>query len=162
MAFGNQAFACAPDAQAALTQALKDRPAWLQVDSQVVSQPRYARKGRPRKEAAPHRLVWQVQTCLRVDAEQVEREALRRASFLVATNVLDPAALPDEEVIRIYTHDQGGVERGFAFLKDPLFLASSGFLKKPERIIALSCVMVLCLLNLPLSRAPPSAAVSGD
>jgi transposase len=31
-------------------------------------------------------------------------------------------------------------------MKDPLFLASSVFLKKPERIVALSCVMVLCLL----------------
>jgi transposase len=38
------------------------------------------------------------------------------------------------------------IERGFAFLKDPLFLASSVFVKKPERIIALSLVMVLCLL----------------
>jgi hypothetical protein len=38
------------------------------------------------------------------------------------------------------------VERGFAFLKDPLFLASSVFVKKPARIVALSLVMVLCLL----------------
>jgi hypothetical protein len=38
------------------------------------------------------------------------------------------------------------IERGFAFLKDPLFLASSVFVKKPERIVALSLVMVLCLL----------------
>jgi transposase len=38
------------------------------------------------------------------------------------------------------------VERGFSFLKDPLFLASSVFVKKPSRIIALSLVMVLCLL----------------
>ena len=30
--------------------------------------------------------------------------------------------------------------------KDPLFLASSVFVKKPERIIALSFIMVLCLL----------------
>jgi transposase len=38
------------------------------------------------------------------------------------------------------------VERGFSFLKDPLFLASSVFVKKPTRIVALSLVMVLCLL----------------
>ena len=42
--------------------------------------------------------------------------------------------------------EQGGVEHGFRFLKDPLFLASSVFVKKPERIIALSLIMVLCLL----------------
>jgi transposase len=41
---------------------------------------------------------------------------------------------------------QGGVERGFRFLKDPLFLASSIFVKKPERVMALSFIMVLCLL----------------
>jgi len=38
------------------------------------------------------------------------------------------------------------IERGFSFLKDPLFLASSVFVKKPQRIAALSLVMVLCLL----------------
>ena len=38
------------------------------------------------------------------------------------------------------------MERGFAFLKDPLFLASSVFVKKRERLVALSLVMVLCLL----------------
>ena len=38
------------------------------------------------------------------------------------------------------------IERGFSFLKDPLFLASSVFVKKPTRIVALSLVMVLCLL----------------
>src|SRR5262249_50620286 len=38
------------------------------------------------------------------------------------------------------------IERGFSFLKDPLFLASSVFVKKPTRIVALSLVMVLGLL----------------
>jgi transposase len=64
---------------------------------------------------------------------------------LVATNGLDPALLSNQELIQTYK-EQGSVERGFAFLKDPLFLASSVFVKKPERIVALSLVMVLCLL----------------
>lgn len=38
------------------------------------------------------------------------------------------------------------MERGFRSLKDPLFLASSVLVKKPERIMALSFIMVLCLL----------------
>jgi hypothetical protein len=33
-----------------------------------------------------------------------------------------------------------------AFLKDPLFLASSVFVKKPTRIMAIAFLMVLCLL----------------
>jgi transposase len=41
---------------------------------------------------------------------------------------------------------QGSVEPGFRFLKDPLFLASSVFLKKPMRIMALGFILVLCLL----------------
>ena len=43
--------------------------------------------------------------------------------------------------------DQGiSVERGFRFLKDPLFFAHSLFLKKPERIMALMMIMGLALL----------------
>src|SRR5215469_12002845 len=53
--------------------------------------------------------------------------------------------LPDEAVIALY-HEQTVVEKGFAFLKDPLFLASSVFVKKPERIMAIAFIMVLCLL----------------
>lgn len=63
----------------------------------------------------------------------------------MATNGLDVATLPDLDLIQTYTA-QSAVERGFAFLKQPLFLASSVFLKKPQRIMALAFIMVLCLL----------------
>jgi len=42
--------------------------------------------------------------------------------------------------------NQQKVERGFRFLKDPMFLASSVFLKLPRRIMALTMVMTVCLL----------------
>jgi len=58
---------------------------------------------------------------------------------------LQSEVLSDQELVTTYK-EQGGVERGFRFLKDPLFLASSVTVKKPERIIALSLIMVLCLL----------------
>ena len=74
-----------------------------------------------------------------------EQEARRKACFIVATNVLDSTILSEQEVVSTYK-EQGGVERGFRFLKDPLFLASSVRVKKPERIIALGLIMVLCLL----------------
>jgi transposase len=141
----NQRFACVPDARAALAKQLKQCPAWLQVESVLVMQPKHRRPGRPRKDAPPDHVEWQVLTTLSVDAAAVAREARRKAAFLVATNVLDPAQLSDHELIRIYK-EQHSVERGFSFLKDPLFLASSVFVKKPERIVALSLVMVLCLL----------------
>jgi transposase len=141
----NQRFACVPDARAALAKQLKTRPAWLQVESALVMQPKHRRPGRPRKDAPPDHVEWQILTTLSVDAAAVAREARRKAAFLVATNVLDPTQLSDQELIRIYK-EQHSVERGFSFLKDPLFLASSVFVKKPERIVALSLVMVLCLL----------------
>jgi hypothetical protein len=38
------------------------------------------------------------------------------------------------------------VERGFRFLKDPMFFTASVFLKNPKRVAALAMVMGLCLL----------------
>jgi transposase len=129
----NQRFACEPDAQAALVQ------------SHLVPHPKQSRPGRPRQGATTDRTEWQIQATVTVAEEAVTRAAQRKASFLVATNVLAADQLSDQELIRTYK-DQHSVERGFSFLKDPLFLASSVFVKKPTRIVALSLVMVLCLL----------------
>jgi transposase len=41
---------------------------------------------------------------------------------------------------------QQSTERGFRFLKDPLFFTSSVFLKTPQRVTALAMLMGLCLL----------------
>jgi len=142
---GNRRFACEPDAQVALAQRLKQRPEWLRVQARLVAHPKHRRAGRPRQDAAPDRVEWQIQATGTVDEEAVTRAARRKAAFLVATNVLDPNQLPDQELIQTY-QEQHSVERGFSFLKDPLFLASSVFVKKPSRIVALSLVMVLCLL----------------
>jgi transposase len=142
---GAQRFACAPDAQAALAKHLTKRPEWLQVAAQVVAHPTHSRPGRPRKDAAPAGAVWQVEAHVTLDTVALERGARRQACFLVATNVLDPDVLSDHHLIQTYL-EQHSVERGFTFLKDPLFLASSVFVKRPERIVALSLVMVLCLL----------------
>jgi len=80
-----------------------------------------------------------------IDQQQVDAEALRKACWIIGTNVLDASVLSEQQLVTTYK-EQGGVERGFRFLKDPLFLASSVFVKKPERIMALSFIMVLCLL----------------
>ena len=42
--------------------------------------------------------------------------------------------------------EQQAPERGFAFLKDPLFFADSVFLKTPQRIETMAMLMGLCLL----------------
>jgi transposase len=42
--------------------------------------------------------------------------------------------------------EQQAVERGFGFLKDPLFFADSVFLKSPKRVATMAMLMGLCLL----------------
>ncbi len=142
---GTRRFACEADARVALERELKGKPTWVEIHSDVVAHPQYAGKGRPRKEASPVTYQWQIVATVTVNQPQVDEEALRKACFIVGTNELESEALSDQELVTTYK-DQGGVERGFRFLKDPLFLASSVFVKKPERIIALSLIMVLCLL----------------
>jgi hypothetical protein len=44
--------------------------------------------------------------------EQVEREALRKACWIVGTNVLEQARLSDQQLIATFK-GQGGAERGF-------------------------------------------------
>jgi len=53
--------------------------------------------------------------------------------------------LDDRAIFQAYKN-QSKVERGFRFLKDPLFFVSSLFLKKTSRIQALLMVMTLSLL----------------
>ena len=88
---------------------------------------------------------WLVEGTL-VPSEERKAELLKRKSlFIVATNELDDEALSAEEMLRGYK-GQSRVERGFRFLKDPQFMASSFFLERERRIMALLMVMTLCLL----------------
>ena len=141
----NQAFGCQTDARTAWEQALKGKPSWLIATFTLKEQQQYQQRGRPKKGATPDQTVWALIPTLVVDQAEVTALARKKATFIVATNILDAQRLSPEQVISTYK-EQGGVERGFRFLKDPVFLASSVFVKKPERVIALSFVMVLCLL----------------
>lgn len=141
----NRRFACEADARTALEREVKGKPAWLDLHTEVIAHPQYGGKGRPRTDATPSGYQWQVMATVSVNFLQVVTEVVRKACWIVGTNVLERTALSEQALIGTYK-DQGGVERGFRFLKDPLFLASSVFVKKPQRIMALSFIMVLCLL----------------
>jgi len=69
----------------------------------------------------------------------------KKSFFIVATNELDKDRLSGKELLEGYK-GQSKVERGFRFLKDPQFVASSLFLESERRIMALLMVMTLCLL----------------
>jgi transposase len=138
-------FSCEQDAERAWEQALKEKPVWLLASYKLNEQSKYQRQGRPKKEAPADQIVWKLEPTLQVDEPLVAVLVKQEADFIVATNVLEEQDLSAEQVLATYK-EQGGVERGFRFLKDPLFLASSVFVKKPERVMALGFIMVLCLL----------------
>src|SRR6267378_7189316 len=69
----------------------------------------------------------------------------QQSCFILATNELDEGQLSSQAVLDGYK-GQARAERGFRFLKAPQFLASSLYLKKPQRIMALLMVMTVCLL----------------
>jgi transposase len=137
-------FACEADALTACTEARKGLPLWLELDLQVQVSTPPAGRGRSRPGSAPEQPVWTIHGAVHLNHDAVQAEVSRRAKFIVATNV--PVAQKGaDDVLRLYKA-QSGVERGFAFLKDPLFLASSVFVKKVERVMATGFIMVLCLL----------------
>jgi transposase len=59
--------------------------------------------------------------------------------------VLDQERYSHDQLLAEYKAQQSA-ERGFRFLRDPLFFTSSVFLKTPQRVMALAMVMALCLL----------------
>jgi len=66
-----------------------------------------------------------------------------KSCFILASNQLDMKALSDKQLIEGYKEQQK-VERGF--MKDPMFMAQTMFLKSTKRIMALLMVMTICLL----------------
>jgi transposase len=60
-------------------------------------------------------------------SEVIESYKNRAGRFIIATNRLDYESFTADEMLKKYKEQQN-VERGFAFLKDPLFFADSIFL----------------------------------
>jgi transposase len=140
-----QEFACEADALAALQQ-FKQTLVWHQLEDMGVKQNlHYEKPGKPKKGTLPSRITYHPQASLKLEPTRVAIYQQRAGRFILATNVLEAEHLSQQQALQEYKGQQGN-ERGFRFLKDPLFFASSVFLKSPERIMALAMVMGLCLL----------------
>jgi transposase len=138
-------FACEADARQALVTFEQALQATFLGASTVRALSRYGKRGRPRQGAQPDQVLYQIDGALA--SSLTARRALidQQSCFILATNELEPTQLPPQAVLEGYK-GQGHAERGFRFLKDPQFFASSLYLKKPERIMALLMVMTVCLL----------------
>jgi transposase len=138
-------FACQADAQQALLTFEQRLQATFLSTSTVSVKPCYNRRGRPRKGDQPDHVVYQIEGALASSLATRKARIDQHSCFILATNELDQAQLPPPELLQGYKGQEQS-ERGFRFLKDPQFLASSLYLKKPERIMALLMVMTVCLL----------------
>lgn len=141
----NKEFSCEHDARQSIHDLSKTfKYHTLQLDK-VVCHHRYEGKGRPKKGAQPLGHVYQVFGVIESAPEKRDAEIAQRSCYIIGTNV--PAEELDAcEVIEAYKNQNASIERGFRFLKDPYFFASSFFLKKPSRIMGLLMIMTLALL----------------
>jgi transposase len=140
-----QEFACAADAMSA-AQNLSTKMTWHQLcDLQTTEKRHYDKAGKPSREDVPKRISYRVTAMIVPVKCEIEAQRIRCGRFILATNVLDSQQLSADDALREYKAQQG-VERGFRFLKDPMFFASSVFLKSPKRVAALGLIMALCLL----------------
>jgi transposase len=89
--------------------------------------------------------VYQIRGKFREDQELITKEQNSCGRFILASNILDTTELEPLEILKIYKRQQS-TERGFRFIKDPLFFADSLFVKNPERVETMMMLMALCLL----------------
>ncbi|MCA1838168.1 MAG: IS1634 family transposase [Gemmatimonadaceae bacterium] len=142
-------FECEADALRAASTFAKELYHHKLTELRLKSGLRHDKPGRPAADASP-RKVYSVEASLERDEAALTKAHQRSGRFILATNLV--VVLGEEE--KRYTNDellkeykaQQSAERGFRFLKDPLFFTSSIFVKTPERVAALAMVMGLCLL----------------
>jgi len=85
-------------------------------------------------------------TCRLIEDKELVDEIKNQAGrFILATNILNATELGASEILSVYKQQQS-CERGFRFLKDPLFFADSLFVKNPERVETMMMLMGLSLL----------------
>lgn len=104
-------------------------------------------------------IFYQVHASLSENINAIKIAYQSAGRFVLATNILDEKSLSNDDMLSEYKAQQS-CERGFGFLKDPLFFADSIFLKSPERIETMAMIMGLCLLVYTLAQRQIKKALS--
>jgi transposase len=143
-------FACRADAleaaEAFAVERLGKHHRFATDPPEIVEVPRYGKPGRPAKGAEPEEIRYRLKAELERDEAAIGEDLEHSGRYLLATNVLPGSGeLTDDELLAEYK-GRHSVERGFRFLKDPLFFTASVFVKTPRRVAAIAMVMGLCLL----------------
>lgn len=138
-------FQCQADAQTALDKFDQQLP-YCRTLATLEPLKKYAQRGRPAATATAQIVGWRITGELLSDDAAIADHLQWLGRFILATNRLDEQAFSDAEMLSAYKQQASSVERGFRFLKDPMFFADSLFLKSPVRIMAMIMVMGLALL----------------
>jgi transposase len=139
----NVVFACEADARNAANRWMSDNPRFLlrNVSTYTICRRIDAKRGRPKKgESLDTGYIVEAEVDRNEQMIASQRDKLGR--FVLASNDL---AMNGELMLQYYK-GQNAVEKGFRFLKDKSFRVAEVYLKKEERIEALSMIMVLSLL----------------
>ena len=171
----NHEFACEADALSAAANFEKTLPYHFLSDLTIIAKPHYQRKGRPRPGDEVSHYTYQIQSSLCENEIVIENHRNQAGRFILATNLLDEernliASITSElyqaecafmgspsvthtqaeewtnDLILKEYKSQQSTERGFRFIKDPLFFVSRVFLKSTKRIMALAMIMTLALM----------------
>lgn len=144
-ALRRKSYACEADARKAAQEVLSKAKYHSYQALNVEAQVKQKGPGRPKAGAETVVDHWRlVGAELQEDTNKTAMWDVEGGCYIVATNV-PSERMSAAEVVKVY-NKQSTVERGFRFLKDPLFFTSGMFLKKPERIQGLLMVMTLALL----------------
>ena len=142
---GRERFSCQTDAKKALQTFCDQLKLVKMVASQIISEPYYESSGRPKKGQQPTGVRYFIEGIFLPCEAACQSQINRKSCFILATNQMNCTELSEQGIIDTYKNQQK-VERGFRFLKDPLFHAATLYLKSPKRIMALMMIMTLCLL----------------
>lgn len=142
-------FACVADAEKAIALFLKEhhkRTYQLTATVETETAVKRTRRGRPKADDPVEKEVtYRAHIVVGEAIPEVMEDMRNRAStFILITNLTDPAGYPDAGVLREYK-EQNSVEEQFRFLKSP-FLLGPVFVKKNDRLRALGFVFELALL----------------
>lgn len=142
--YSKKRFSCKEDAEKGIQVLQKEAKLHSVKIDQIIDHKLYEKKGRPGLDTK-FSTVFQVNGTLVENQAAVEERVKQGSCYVIGTTV-PKEELSDQQVVEAYKGQNSSVERGFRFLKDPLFFTSSLFVKKPERIMGLLMVMTLALL----------------
>lgn len=141
---GRQIFSCQTDAQKALNTWLQKQKYLSVEDAAIVPVCKHQASGRPQQGQSPKVVGFQIQGNPCCPIATYQHCCKTKGLFVIASNEIE-GAFTDDQVLLAYK-TQNHVEKGFRFMKDKQFMASTLFIKKPERLEAILMIMALCLL----------------